>query len=1171
MDRPNQGVTRLSFRTSAILGTTCLCLGFSSPGSSQSPVAQATSRADLQELAQRLQTLHQRDQKSARDWAAQAGVPLRRELPNGKILELQRLGPNGSPLFYLTYNTDAADSVSTDEVWPGGASGLSLTGAGLTVGEWDGGAVLVDHPEFEGRATQADGATEISDHATHVAGTLIAAGNGNYPTARGMAYAANLDAHDWNNDDTEMAAAAASGLLLSNHSYGIAAGWIYLGGAPPDGWWWIGGTGDEDPNFGYYDSQSQTWDQIAFNAPYYLIVKAAGNDRWDIGPQPEEEYTIVDQGGNPLSTSTVSRPADCAPAGYDCLPTASVAKNILTIGSVEDVIGGYNTLAGPASVQISGFSSWGPTDDGRIKPDLVGNGWLLWSTYGQNPYYTAALGTSMAAPNVTGSLLLLQQHYENLHGPDQFMTAATLKALAIHTADETGPADGPDYTYGWGLLNTQKAAELISEADLSSDPPQIIEGTLLNGQTHNYNINVSDSDVTVTATLVWTDPPGTPATPLVVDPPDLMLVNDLNLRISSAGDTYFPWALDPNAPADPATQENNDRDNVEQVEISGAAAGSYTVTVSHDGALTNGQQHYSLIVSIQPPPPVSQGLLINEDFSGGLPAGWSIETDYGISWTINDPIPGDDRLDNLTGGSGKFAIANSGLSAPATSTSLVTPEFDLSGVDQVSLQFLSFFCQWDSETGWVELSTDGGVTWNTRWQRPGFGGCTANSLVNLDLSAQLAGEPNAKIRFRYQTYFNNEGENWQIDNVELEVFGDGPPPPPPPPPDTDPPGQTDNPLPENGATGVATSPTLTWAAGPLATSHNVYLGTSSTLDSSDAMGSTSGNSMGAGPLAWDTTYFWRVDSVNDDGVTPGITWNFTTDSAPDTSIHVAGLTGWSVPGSRGAWAPTVTVSTADQDAAPAQGVTVQGNWSSGSGDTACVTSADGSCSLTGPSLKKRINNITFEVLSLSKSGYSYDTASNSASSVLINKDDVNQDLQPIAVNDSYTTEAGQELTGNVLDNDDQGDGPATINSNSNPANGALVLQVDGSFSYQPDPGFTEGNDGFSYTIIDSDGDSSGTANVSIAVTSEPPPPPSELSVTARPFKRKGVQHVELTWENFSGAQVAVSRDGSPIFGGATANDNAETDNIGVKGGGQTYNYQVCEIPAGPCASASASF
>lgn len=120
-----------------------------------------------------------------------------------------------------------------------------------------------------------------------------------------------------------------------------------------------------------------------------------------------------------------------------------VAKNILTVGAVNDVNGGYLPLQGPASVQMTGFSSYGPTDDGRIKPDLVANGWLLLSTWGEPNYFAVIAGTSMAAPSVAGSLLLVQEHYEDMHGSDDFMRAATLKALAIHSADETGAADGP--------------------------------------------------------------------------------------------------------------------------------------------------------------------------------------------------------------------------------------------------------------------------------------------------------------------------------------------------------------------------------------------------------------------------------------------------------------------------------------------------------------------------------------------------------------------------------------------------------------------------------------------------------------------------------------------------------------------------------------------------------
>ncbi|MEH6608024.1 MAG: S8 family serine peptidase [Halioglobus sp.] len=1141
----------------------------------QSTIAQATSRADLQQLAQRLQTLHTRENRAAREWAARAGIPLRRELLNGKVLELQRLGPGGKPVFYLTYNTDAADSVGTDELWPGGSTGLALTGAGMTVGEWDGGGVLVNHSEFGGRVTQVDGATPVSNHATHVAGTLVAAGNGNYPTARGMAYAAQLDAYDWTGDGAEMATAAGNGLLLSNHSYGIAAGWIYLGGASPDGWWWIGGDGEEDPNFGYYDAQTQSWDQIAHDAPYYLIVKAAGNDHWDTGPEPGELYSIVDDEGVLIETSTAPRPADCAPAGYDCLPTASVAKNVLTIGSVDDVLGGYNPLAGPASVQISGFSSWGPTDDGRIKPDLVGNGWLLWSTYGQNPYYAAALGTSMAAPNVTGSLLLLQQHYENIHGAGQFMRAATLKALAIHTADETGPADGPDYTYGWGLLNTKAAAQLITAAEFDPDPPRIIEATRLDGNpvpaADSYLINISEADVTITATLVWTDPPGIPVTPPELDPTDLMLRNDLDLRITSGGDTFYPWALEPSTPAAAATKENNFRDNVEQVEIKSAAAGSYTIEVSHNGELLNSSQNYSLIISVKPPPPVSQGLLIDEDFSGGLPDGWFIETDNGISWTIRAPIPSDPRLVNSTGGSGNFAMVDSNFSAPPTNTSLRTPTFDLSQVDAVSLRFKSFFCAWDFESGYLEVSNDGGATWIKRWERPYS--CSSPTTPTIDLSAHLAGQPSASIRFRYESIFDNEGDRWQIDDVKLEAFGGGPPPPPPPP-DSDPPGQTDNPSPINGAAGIGESLVLTWAAGPLATSHVVYLGSDSNLDGS-LLGSTNSNSMSAGSLAYESTYFWRVDAVNSDGSTPGITWSFSTGLAPATSIHVAGLSGISQPGSKGQWTPLAQITVGDQDGAAAAGVNVQGSWSSGSGETGCNTEVGGSCSLQGPVLRKRDNSITFNVQSLSKSGYSYAASANVVSSVVINKDDVSVplDQQPSAVDDSYETQPGQEVTGNLMTNDDQGDGPASINTSTLPASGLLNLQANGSFAYTPNLAFEDGTDSFSYTIVDSDGDVSGSATVLITVSADPPPPPpgGSLSASARPYKQKGIQHVELTWQNFSGTNVEIRLDDTAHPESPTANDRTFVDNLGVKGGGQTYNYKVCEISGGACASASASF
>ena len=166
----------------------------------QAQAGSGTAVVKLQALQQQLQQQGKADQAAAAAMARKLGISARSELPNGKVLELQRINPAGKPIFYITNNLAAADTVSTDEVWNNSGAGLNLTGSGMTIAEWDAGAVEVDHPDLWPRATQIDVPAELSGHSTHVAGTLIGSGVSLYLQARGMAYEALLRAYDWNLD-----------------------------------------------------------------------------------------------------------------------------------------------------------------------------------------------------------------------------------------------------------------------------------------------------------------------------------------------------------------------------------------------------------------------------------------------------------------------------------------------------------------------------------------------------------------------------------------------------------------------------------------------------------------------------------------------------------------------------------------------------------------------------------------------------------------------------------------------------------------------------------------------------------------------------------------------------------------------------------------------------------
>lgn len=175
-------------------------------------ILRATDVQGLEKLEKENRKRYLEAHEKAVNYARLHGLPVRVKYEDGTVIELQYLGPGGFPVYYVTFNEDAAETVSTDEVWPGGKTGYKLTGSGFTIGEWDEGKVRASHQEFGNRVVQKDNATNLSNHATHVAGTLIAGGM--EKGVKGMAYKAGLHAYDWSGVNAELPGALKNGLLI---------------------------------------------------------------------------------------------------------------------------------------------------------------------------------------------------------------------------------------------------------------------------------------------------------------------------------------------------------------------------------------------------------------------------------------------------------------------------------------------------------------------------------------------------------------------------------------------------------------------------------------------------------------------------------------------------------------------------------------------------------------------------------------------------------------------------------------------------------------------------------------------------------------------------------------------------------------------------------------------
>ena len=486
--------------------------------------------------------------------------------------------------------------------------GLNIDGAGVGVLVRDDG-IVGPHIDFQGRIFQNLYVDNPGNHADGVAGIFAGAGNLD-PDMKGMASGSDMHVLAYFDDYLENLISLDmhqnEGVLVVNSSY------------------------SDGCNAGY-TAVTEIVDRHIFENPTFLHVFSAGNSNGS-----DCNYGAGDQWGNITGGHK---------QGKNVLATANVFENAVLVGS----------------------SSRGPAHDGRIKPDISANGQDQNSTDPFNEYDGFG-GTSAAAPGVAGVSAQLHQGYRDLNGGET-APSALIKATILNTANDLGNI-GPDFKFGWGHLNANRAYQLLKDERYESS--QISQG-----DNNMHTLTVPAGAVEVRVMVYWNEQSAMLGA-------GKALVNDLDMVVTAPdGSTKMPWVLDHTANPIlldlPATNGEDHLNNVEQVVFENPIAGNYTIDVN-GFEVPFGPQDYFLVYEVITDEITVTYPIGGEGFEPGMQerirwdaygdvGEFSLDytTDGGNTWQNITTMDGDIRmflwdLPNETHGSIKIRVSRGGFS-----------------------------------------------------------------------------------------------------------------------------------------------------------------------------------------------------------------------------------------------------------------------------------------------------------------------------------------------------------------------------------------------------------------------------------------------------------------------------------------------------------------------------
>jgi hypothetical protein len=706
-------------------------------------------------------------------------------------------------------------------------------------------------------------------------------------------------------------------------------------------------------NAGLYDIDSYFVDEFIWSHPDMTIAYSAGNsgEDWNWNgyvnlADPVEDRYYVSTPATAKNLITVGASEGDRQAHYECDPISTAycdegMNEVFTYGWAWTLqFGGPGPIAADRTAgnaeQMAGFSSRGPTHDYRLKPDVVAPGtWILsgysdlyqqyydtapdpetnaWQSPGwlgpKDDEYKYAGGTSMSTPIVAGGAAIVRQYYQSAFGHNA--SAALVKATLINSADDLldenndGNDDNaipiPNNHEGWGRVNLHSATD-------GSHQFEDVSTGIQTGGSANYQYTVESDGSPIRISLVWSDYPSSEAALS-------NLVNDLDLDVVAPGGAIYRG----NVFAGGWSQTGGSADrvnNVENVYVQAAAAGSWSVTVSGYN-VPNGPQPFALVVD------------------GGTGGGSS--TDFPPSVGITYPADGATVSDSLD------------IAAEAS---------DDDGVTQVE-----FFVD-DVSVGIDVNGTDG---WSTNWNSLGVeDGSHTISAIATDTASQTAshsvgvtvnnnGSSSASTLHvsDLDGSSSDQGKGRWRATVSIEVRDD------------------------LGAAVDGVTASGTWGGGASGTAECSTGGDGRCDVFTDIRNKFPNASFTITGLSHGTVGYDQAANQDADGDSDGTTIDVPKDGGgsepPPPSggpvMHVGDLDGSSLPAPRNRWSGTVEIYVHDEFHAPLAGMTVSGSWSSGGGGN-CSTDSSGYCSITRSNIKNNVGSTTFSVTDVVDGGNTY--------------------------------------------------------------------------------------------------------------------------------------------------------------------------------------------------------